>query len=29
MMTGVETTGPFTEELVRIAPANEASWEDL
>ena len=29
MMTDVATTGPITEEQVRIVPANEASWDDL
>ncbi|MEP6527649.1 MAG: hypothetical protein ABJA86_10835 [Nocardioidaceae bacterium] len=28
-MTDVETTGPFTDEQVRIVPANEAPWDDL
>jgi GNAT superfamily N-acetyltransferase len=29
MMAGMTTTGPVTEEQVRIIPANEASWGDL
>jgi hypothetical protein len=29
MTTNLETASPFTEEQVRIVPANEASWEDL
>lgn len=29
MITHVETASAFTEEQVRIVPANEASWEDL
>ena len=29
MMTDVATTGPISEEQVRIVPANQASWEDV
>jgi GNAT superfamily N-acetyltransferase len=28
-MTGVVTTGPITDDQLRIVPANEASWNDL
>ena len=28
-MTGVATTGPISDERLRIVPANEASWDDL